>query len=153
MKTLLGIRVYIANLWIMSLSWSAASFTYYMVAYYLKYIPGNIYVNIILSSLAEAIIILSSGFIAKALGSKTTLFLSFAVGGFFGMGLIFVNPENTIAILICILLTKSGIASAFNLCFLVTAEFFPIMFSSTVFGACNIIARITSIMAPIIAEM
>ena len=67
--------------------------------------------------------------------------------------LVFINPSNTTAILICLLLTKFGVSSSLNLCFLVTSEYFPIIYSSTVFGACNVFARVISIFAPLIAEI
>jgi fucose permease len=35
----------------------------------------------------------------------------------------------------------------------VTAEYFPVAYSSTVFGACSILSRITTILAPLIAEI
>jgi hypothetical protein len=75
------------------------------------------------------------------------------MGAFFGSTLIFINISNTNLILICVLLTKFGVSSAFNICFLITAEYFPPQYSSTVFGACNIVARLTSILAPLIAEV
>lgn len=56
------------------------------------------------------------------------------------------------SILICLLLTKFGISSAFNICFLITSEYFPTNYSSTVFGYCGILSRIVTIMAPLIAE-
>jgi len=55
--------------------------------------------------------------------------------------------------LICLLLSKFGVSSSLSLCFLVTSEYFPIIYSATVFGACNIIARVISIFAPLIAEI
>ena len=50
-------------------------------------------------------------------------------------------------------MSKLGVSSSFNLCFLVTSEYFPVMHRATVFGACNIIARLISIFSPLIAEI
>lgn len=36
---------------------------------------------------------------------------------------------------------------------MVTSEYFPIIYSATVFGACNIFARVISIFSPLIAEI
>jgi hypothetical protein len=82
------------NLIVMNLTWSAASFTYYMVGFYIKYIPGDIYINVILSGIAEAIMTFSSGIFANQLGTKFTLCASFAMGGIFGMALVFVPEDN-----------------------------------------------------------
>jgi len=38
-------------------------------------------------------------------------------------------------------------------CSLITAEYFPTAYSSSVFGFCNIAARFTTILAPLVAEM
>jgi len=38
----------------MNVAWSSTSFGYYLISYYLKYIPGDIYTTITLASLAES---------------------------------------------------------------------------------------------------
>lgn len=50
---LLNNKVHYKNLIIMNIAWSSTSFGYYLISYYLKYIPGDIYTNIILASLAD----------------------------------------------------------------------------------------------------
>lgn len=77
---------------VMNIVWSAASFTYYMVGFYIKYIPGDIYTNVIVAGIAEATITMASGFIANRIGTKLTLVSSFAIGGVFGVALTMVPP-------------------------------------------------------------
>jgi len=36
-------------------AWCASSYAYYMIGFFLKYIPGDIYQNYIVSAIAEAI--------------------------------------------------------------------------------------------------
>ena len=55
--------------------------------------------------------------------------------------------------MILVILLKLGLSSAQNLCYILTAEYFPIEYASSVFGYCNIAARFTTILAPLIAEM
>ena len=55
--------------------------------------------------------------------------------------------------MLCVLLTKAGVSSAFNICYIITTEYFPLLYSSSVFGACNIVARIATIIAPLISEV
>lgn len=107
----------------------------------------------IISCLSESLACLISGFIALVLGTKNTLILCFAMGGIFGLALAFIDPMYEHLILICLLLTKFGVSSSMSLCFLVTSEYFPIIYSATVFGACNVIARVISIFSPLIAEI
>eukprot|EP00347_Sterkiella_histriomuscorum_P023726 403333595 len=146
-------RLYLLNLVLMSITWASSTFTYYMVGFYIKYIPGDIFNMVIVSCMAELIACLVSGMISSHVGTQKCLFTSFLLGGLFGISIIFIDRENTIMISICLLLTKFGVSSAFNLCFLVTAEYFPTLYSSTVFGACNVFARIMSIFSPLIAEV
>jgi len=120
LKNLLKNKIYLVNLLSLNLAWSAASFTYYMVGFYIKYIPGDIYTNVIVAGIAEALITLQSGFTANKIGTKLTLVLSFAMGGIFGILLIFIPEQNVYLIMLCVLLTKAGVSSAFNICYLVT---------------------------------
>ena len=119
----------------------------------MKYIPGDIYTNVIISSSAEAVSYLISGIIATKYGTKNTFFTCFFCAGIFGISLSFINPNNTEYIIGCLLLSKFGVAYALNLCYLVTSDYFPTNISSTILGACCFCERFTSIMAPIIAEM
>ncbi|CDW80967.1 organic cation [Stylonychia lemnae] len=146
-------RLYLLNLVLMSITWASSTFTYYMVGFYIKYIPGDIFNMVIVSSMAELFACLISGVVSGYVGTKKCLFSSFLMGGVFGILIIFISPSNTLMISFCLLLTKFGVSSAFNLCFLVTAEYFPTLYSSTVFGACNVFARIMSIFSPLIAEV
>jgi hypothetical protein len=52
------------NLLVMNVAWSAASFSFYMVNYYLKYLPGDMFSNVIIAGVSEAIINIISGFSA-----------------------------------------------------------------------------------------
>eukprot|EP00347_Sterkiella_histriomuscorum_P021166 403334998 len=151
--SLFTIKMYVINIIMMNIAWSASSFTYYMVGFYIKYIPGDIFQNVMISSLSESIACLISGFLALLLGTKNTLIMCFLIGGTFGLALAFVDPHYETTILLCLLLTKFGVSSSLSLCFLVTSEYFPIIYSATVFGACNIFARVISIFAPLIAEI
>ena len=107
----------------------------------------------IIASLSEAFACLISGFIALIIGTKNTLILCFLIGGVFGLALAFLDPHYEYMIMICLLLTKFGVSSSLSLCFLVTSEYFPIIYSATVFGACNVFSRVISIFSPLIAEI
>ena len=51
-----------------------------------------------------------------------------------------------------VLLSKFGIACAFNTSYLTTPMVFPVILTSTAFGICNVVARLATVGAPIIAE-
>lgn len=54
---------------------------------------------------------------------------------------------------IFVLITRFGINSAFTLCYIITADYFPSIVSSRVFGICNLFSRFATILSPMIAEL
>ena len=49
--------------------------------------------------------------------------------------------------------TRFGINCAFSLCYIITAEYFPPIVCSRVFGICNLFARLATILSPLLAEV
>lgn len=138
---------------LMAVFWTTSSFNYYIITFYLKYIPGNIYVNTSLSCTAEVLAYFISGAVLKTFGVKLSFILSFilaAIGGI--MLVIFYNASGAL-IGVFVLFAKFGIASCFNLCYLATPQMFPIALCTTAFGICNIFARLFTILSPLIAEI
>lgn len=82
------------NLLIMNIVWTSVTFGYYLIAYYLKYIPGDLYTNVILSSLAEVLACLGSGWVTQKVGVKTNMIISFALAGIFGYSLTFFTDDT-----------------------------------------------------------
>jgi hypothetical protein len=56
-------KVYRLNLIIMIMAWSASSFCFYIIGFYIKYIPGNVFHNVVSTSVADAISSIAVGFI------------------------------------------------------------------------------------------
>jgi hypothetical protein len=57
------------NLVIMNVAWSSTSFGYYLISYYLKYLPGDIFANVIWASLAEILSSFFSAHFSQKLGN------------------------------------------------------------------------------------
>lgn len=55
-------KVILLNLIIMIILWSVTSLNYYLITYYMKYVPGNIFVNTSISTISELLAYASSGF-------------------------------------------------------------------------------------------
>ena len=123
-------KTYLVNMIMMNIAWCASTFTTFMIGFYIKYIPGDIYTNVIISSLSESTACLVSGVFGVLIGTKWSLSLSFLMGGIFGILLCIIPEDNQMMCLICLLLTKFGVSSSINLTFLITSEYFPIMYSS-----------------------
>ena len=64
MVDLLKDKIYRTNLAIMVLSWSASSFCFYIMGFYIKYIPGDVFMNTVIISIADAVSSGSTGLIA-----------------------------------------------------------------------------------------
>ncbi len=72
----------------MNVAWSSTSFGFYLINYYLKYIPGDIFTNIILSSLADCCSSFISAWLGTKLGHLKALIISFIISGVLGLGLV-----------------------------------------------------------------
>lgn len=77
------------NLCILTVCWTVASFDYYLISYYLKYIPGNIFINTSVSSISENIAYVFSGIFMNKVGAKPSFVISYLVAGLGGALLAF----------------------------------------------------------------
>ena len=93
-----------------------------------------------------------SGILLEYAGLRLSFFLSFAISLSGSVIYIVLESKEAIVIAIVVLLAKFGLGGAFNIVFLATSKLYPAIFASTVFGICNIFARLLSILSPIIAE-
>lgn len=141
------------NLVLMTIFWTTSSFNYYIITFYLKYIPGNVFVNTSLSCTAEIIAYVASGLVMDIFGVKLSFMISFILAAVGGLLLtIFFNAEGAL-IAVFVLFAKFGISFAFNLTYLATPQMFPTALASTAFGICNIFARFSTVLSPLIAEL
>ena len=62
----------------------------------------------------------------------------------------FYSYENAMAGFV--LLAKFGISIAFNNVYLATPMAFPTALTGTAFGICNVVARVATVLSPLIAE-
>jgi MFS family permease len=151
MKDLFNNKIYLLNLIIIVLAWSASSSCFYIIGFYVKYIPGDAFMNIIVTSIADAISSIAAGSISQAIGAKNTLFMSFSLATFGAIALMF-SGTNKYLIVIFVLISRFGINSAFTLCYIITADYFPSIVTSRVFGLCSVFSRMATILSPMIAE-
>lgn len=67
------------NLIVMAYMWGACSFSYYMIVFKLKYLPGDIFENSLASGLSEFISLTSAGFLYTRLGIKMSFVVLFGL--------------------------------------------------------------------------
>ena len=139
----------------MIIGWSVSQLCFYLISYYMKYIPGSIYTNVLVSQTAEIIAALTIAFLSSFLSPKANLFFSFLISAIGGLLLSLSGMGNTNQLVTSslILVTKAAIAISSNITYVATTIYFPIRYSSTVFGICIFVSRFFTISSSIIAEM
>ena len=152
------------NVIIMTFSWLASSFNYYMVGFLLKYFPGNVYVNGAVSAISEVVATILAGVIYEKLGCKKAFVFMYALSTVGGVGIViyemsvgFYKNDTELTsgwfFPFLVLFAKFGISSAFTLNYLCNVDLFPVLFVSTAYGFCNFFARFFTIFAPQVAEI
>lgn len=148
------------NVILMSFSWLASSFNYYMVVFLLKYFPGNVYINSGVSSLSECAACVLAGFIYAYFGVKKAFISQYALSTIGGLGIVIYEvsvgfysgdssaSSNGWLFPVLVLVAKFGISAAFTLNYICMMDLFPVLFASSAYGFCNFLARVFTIFAP-----
>ena len=125
-----------------------------MINFYLKYIPGNVYVNTIIASLSEAISTLLSGLIVNLAGPRNSITLVNLLAAVATVGLWIAEVNEWLKeVPALILLAKFGVCAGFAMLYMSTLVYFPSHYLGAVFGICNTAARAVTILAPMVAEV
>jgi len=146
----------------MSFGWLASAFNYYLIAFLLKYFPGNVFINSVVSSISELVACVVAGVIYNKFGAKKSFQITYGITLVGGVGIViyevtvdfFSAKLNTDEVVdgwlfpTLVLLAKFGITAAFTIDFLCMLDFFPVLFSSSAWGFCNFFARLLTIFAP-----
>ena len=140
------------NLLVMAYMWSACSFTYYMIAFQLKYLPGNIYTNSYASGSSELVAIAIAGYVYAKLGIKLSFSIAFIISAFGGLCILFIGEDSVFWMPFFVILAKFGISGGFVIVYVSTVDVFPTLFCATALGFCNFFARVLTILAPEVAE-
>ena len=138
---------------VMMLFWTTSSFCDSLLVFYLKYIPGNFFINSSLSVFASLSGHAASGIVSKAFGIKIAFFVAFILASTGGLMLVFLYNANGLVVGIFVLFAKFGCSFAFNLVYVATPQMFPAAHCGMAFGICNILANLSLIFSPFIAEL
>jgi len=142
------------NLIIMVLIWATVAFAYFLIAFELKYLKGNLYMNALVACVAEIIGKLSASPVLVKMGIKPLYFLAFGLASLGALFLtIFPNPEIAAWTSAFILVTRFGASMAMVGAYLGIILLFPTQVVSTAMGICNFFGRLIAMLAPIITEV
>eukprot|EP00347_Sterkiella_histriomuscorum_P011808 403371019 len=151
---------YLLNLLIMIFSWSTASFGFYLIPYFLSSINSKLQQNSfnvfqlgMASSVSEIFANVFCYFITGLFPNKKSLIYSYILAFLGSVGFWAAQDSvfNSSNILYYLLFSKFGITVAFNITYVIMGELFPTLLKATAFGICNIIARMITILSPMIA--
>jgi hypothetical protein len=139
------------NFLIMTAVWAFTSMSYYVINFYLKYLEGSIFVNVYVSAVAEVSSVLLAGFFCLTFGLQKALLISYIIGFIGAVMIIFFEEILVDFVPVFVLFAKFGVGSAFGLIY-VANFIFPTKYASQTLGYCNTIARLFTILSPMIAE-
>ena len=152
LSDLIKIRKHLINLVILAFVWMASAFNYFLINFRMKYIEGNIFVNTTTASSSEVCAYILGGIAYQKLGIRVTLISAFAISCIGAISLIIWGASSPDYVPVMILLTRFGVSATFNICYLANAQLFPSIFAGTAIGICNIFAKMSTIIAPLLAE-
>lgn len=133
--------------------WAVCTLVYYGLSSNSGNLGGNIFVNFIATMLIEIPSYVFSYLVLDRMGRKGTLSFVLLLGG----GACFISgfiPEDIGWLIVTLsLVGKFGIAAAFAIVYVYSAEIFPTEYRSVGIGACSMCARVGGIIAPFIASL
>ncbi len=141
-----------SNLIFSNFLWCSIVINYYIIAFYLKYFPGDIYQNTFAFVMADLSAYLLLGTILKKTIVGKSLILAQLISGIGGV-FYFTLHTYVKLIPIIVLFCRFGISMSFNTVYAGNNRLFPTKFLSTSFGIVNFISHILAIGAPLIAEL
>ena len=130
-----------------------------MIPYYLKNVKANIYNLSLATEFAEFLASIACLFVQERMDLKKalTFFCSLIALGSFGMLFIaedMVKGENSSNWnVLLILMTNLGIVAAFDVAYMINAQLFPTVMLATAYGCCNVLGRLVTIGAPVVAVL
>jgi hypothetical protein len=133
--------------------WVASSFSTYLVNYSIKNLPGNFFMNNLVSAISDIILVTLGGFLYAKLGLRL-VFLGFMIFSIIGGFLIlFLGEKYEDFVPYMVTMSKGGTRICFDICYMANSSLFPAIFAGTAFGFCSAASKIATIMAPMLAEV
>ena len=117
----------------------------------LKYVKGDMFLNVFGSIMAEITALLIAGALSVNFGLKCSIIMAYFVA-LIGSILLFSFQSYESAIPVFLVLLRFGLGSSFGLIYLANI-IFPIEYATQTLGFCNTMARMCTVASPILVEM
>ena len=134
--------------------WLSTSFNFYLIQFLINTFD-QVYTSAVGSSISEILAYAFAGVLYQTSGIKASLFVSFGVAFIGGMAILtygLAHPKS-LTFPLLVLVSKFGIACAFNIIYVSHSSVFPIAFAATAMGFCNFFARLFSASSPVLAQI
>ena len=141
------------NLFIFTFQWIVGSFAYFIIIFQMKYINGDFYVNLVVTSISEMCAYYLTGVIYQKLGIKTTYFVSHFIGVAGCLLYVVLSPLYPHLVPFLLLGSAFGFCSACMVNWLANEQLFPVIYASSTNGICSFFSRISAFLSPQIAEI
>jgi MFS family permease len=141
------------NLFLLSIGWMSCMAGYFIINFQLKYLKGSLYINSIITGMAELVSMMSVGPILFRFGLKKLFLYGYVMGLIGTICLIFIPVTSPIIMPIFLLVSRFGISMALVGGYQGVTLLMPTHVCATALGICNFFGRITAMIAPMIAEL
>ncbi len=132
--------------------YAEATFNYYLLSFYLKYFPGNIYVNSVYFACSDLTAFILAGVFLYYTSMKTSIRTGAVLaltGGF--MYLFLYTHTDLIPFMIC--LSRIGQSMIYNTTLICVNRLFPLLFVANAYGIVNFCAHTIACLSPFVAEI
>lgn len=133
---------------------SISSFKFYMIDMQITHELGNIISNTYYNQFSEIAAALVAGMVYISVGPKLSLIMCYGLS-IFGTLMLFAYQDNDQGTELSFTIIKFGISASFVSIYLLAIDKVPTVYATSVFGWCNVVARVFTILAvdPTIEEL
>lgn len=135
-----------------SMGWTAANLGYYGLSYSAGNLSQDVYTNVGLFSVADMVGYLLSMPAVHWFGRRGTQICSFLAAAV-ALGVCGVLPSGSWALVACAVAGRFFLDICFTTVYILTVECFPTECRNTAVGACNFVARLVALLAPLCGKL
>jgi len=140
------------NLVAASVMYAVACFNFYMLAFYLKYFPGNIFENSAIYACSDLLAIIFVAIAFRVTTMQKGIWFASALAMTGGILYLFLS-EKTDLIPYMICLARIGQTMQYNITIVAVPRLFTTQYVATAYGICNFCAHSFACLSPFMAEI
>lgn len=140
------------NLWAAILLYCEGTFNFYLLTFYIKYFPGNLFVNNLYFACSDLCAFVLAGALLHYCSLKTAIRTGATIA-FIG-GVLYLSTSNVqdlIPIMVCF--SRLGQSCIFNITLISVNKLFPTLFVANAYGIVNFCAHCFACLSPLVAEI